>query len=460
MVKSASIYDTGNFKLYYIQMQDFLKHFKEYARLPEMKVFWPFLFLVILIMVIDYMYLSLSWSIVNAMIFISVGIIMFAINVRSAKTKVQLANEKQRVDNIIFSMNDGVMVYDQDFTIKLFNKAAEGIFGISEKEIIGQKISPESAKEPNLGVLTRVIFQSLAPQIIRRSNEGEYPQVADISFDEPHLELRVSTDRMMNESGEITGFLKIVRDRTREVDLVRAKSDFITVAAHQLRTPLSAVNWVLQSLRGENLDVNEKDLVNTGLSASGNLQKIVEDLLNVAKIEEGKFGYNFQKTDLIGFFQSLIEQARPVAKEYNVKVYMELPQEQAMEADIDAERMSLVTANLLENAIKYNVQNGQVVLSIERQTDAPYFLVKVSDTGMGMSQETLDKLFTKFFRGENAVNKEANGSGLGLYMVKNIIRRHGGKIWAESNLNRGTTFYFTIPTDASLIPQREITEAD
>ena len=425
-----------------------------------MKVFWPFLFLVFIILVIDYAYLNLFWSAVSAMILVSVGVIMFVTNVRSAKTKVQLINEKQRVDNIIFSMNDGVVVYDRDFEIKLFNKAAEGIFGISEKEVLGRKISPESVKEPNLGVLTRVIFQSLAPQIIRRSNEGEYPQVVDISFTDPHLELRVSTDRMLNESGEISGFLKIVRDRTREVDLVRAKSDFITVAAHQLRTPLSAVNWVFQSMRGEKLDAGEKDLVNTGLSASGNLQKIVEDLLNVAKIEEGKFGYNFQKTDLVAFFQSLIGQALPVAKEYNVKVYMEPPQEQVMEADIDAERMSLVAANLLENAIKYNVANGQVVLSVERQADAPYFLVKVSDTGMGMSQETLDKLFTKFYRGENAANKEANGSGLGLYMVRNIIRRHGGKIWVESNLNRGTTFYFTIPTDSSLIPQRETAEAD
>lgn len=441
-------------------MDDFLKNFKEYARLPEMKVFWPFLFLVFLILVIDYVYLNLFWSVVSAMILISVGAMMFATNVRSARTKVQLTDEKQRVDNIIFSMNDGVIVYDRDFTIKLFNKAAEGIFGISEKEILGQRISPESVKTPNLGVLTRVIFQSLAPQIIRRSNEGEYPQVADISFEDPHLELRVSTDRMMNEAGEIAGFLKIVRNRTREVDLVKSKSDFITVAAHQLRTPLSAVNWVFQSLRKEKLDSGEKDLVNTGLSASGNLQKIVEDLLNVAKIEEGKFGYNFQKTDLVAFFQSLIEQALPVAKEYNVRVYMEPPQEGQMMADVDIERMSLVVANLLENAIKYNVPNGKVVLSIAKQADLPYFQVKISDTGMGMSRETMDGLFTKFFRGENALAKETNGSGLGLYIVKNIVIRHGGQIWAESELNRGTSFYFTIPADASLIPQREIAGLD
>ncbi len=437
-----------------------MKNFRGYVKLPEMKIFWLFLFLAMLILAVDVAYLNPFWTAVSAAILISVGAIMFAANIRAAGTKVQLVNEKRRVDNIISSMSDGVVVYDQEFSVKLFNRAAEGIFGITPAEIIGQKISPESVKNPRLEVLAKVIFQSLAPQIIHRSNDSEYPQIVDISFEDPHLELRVSTDRMTDERGNITGFLKIIRDRTREVDLVRAKSDFITVAAHQLRTPLSAVNWALQGLKGEKLEAGALDLVSTGLAASGNLLKIVEDLLNVAKIEEGKFGYNFQKTDLVAFLQSLIEQASPVAKEYSVKVYMEPPQEQVMEADIDVERMSLVLANLLENAIKYNVSNGQVVLGLSRKPDAPYFEVRVSDTGMGMSQETLNKLFTKFYRGENALTKEANGSGLGLYMVKNIIRRHGGEIRVESVLNRGTSFYFTIPTDASLIPQREMAVND
>lgn len=437
-----------------------IKNFKEYLRLPEMKILWLFLFLVALILIVDVIYLNPLWTAVSAMILLSVGIIMFAMNIRAAKNKVQLINETRRMDDIISSMNDGVVVYDQDFVVQLFNRAAEGIFGITAKEVIGQKISPESVRNQRLEMLTKVIFQSLAPQILRRSPEGEYPQIVDITFEEPQHDLRVTTDRMTDDRGNITGFLKIVRDRTREVELVKSKSDFITVAAHQLRTPLSAISWAIQGLNKEKLSDEQKDLVNAGLSAASNLQKIVEDLLNVAKIEEGKFGYNFQKTDIIVFLQNLLNQAAPVAKEYSVKVYMETPPEPEMFVEIDAERMSLVAANLLENAIKYNVPNGQVVVSVQRQAEAPYLQINIADTGMGMTQETMDKLFTKFYRGANVVAKEANGSGLGLYIVKNVIRRHGGQIWVESEINRGTTFHFTIPTESSLIPQREMAVND
>ncbi len=441
-------------------MKHFFDNLREYMRLPEMRVFWLFLFLVLLILVVDAVYLTIFWTAVSAVILFSVGVVMFVTNIRSAATKVQLMNEKQRVDNIILSMGDGVMVYDPEFRVQLFNRSAEQIFGLTAQEIVGQMITPESVRNPKLETLAKVIFQSLAPQVIRRSPEGEYPQVADLSFDEPHLELRVTTDRMLKEDGSVAGFLKIVRDRTHEVDLVRAKSEFITVAAHQLRTPLSAINWTFQSLNNENLTDPQKELVNTGLAASTNLLKIVEDLLNTARIEEGKFGYNFQKTDVVAFLQNLLNQASVVAKEYNVKVYMERPPEAAMAAEMDAERMGLVVANLLENAIKYNVQNGQVVVSVERRTDGPFVQVNIADTGVGMSSETKDKIFTKFYRGDNAITKEANGSGLGLYIAKNIIRRHGGQIWVESELNRGTTFHFTMATDPGAVPQREMAVED
>lgn len=437
---------------------DFIKNFKEYLKLPEMKIFWLFLFLIGLVLIIDAVFLDLFWTIISALILFSAGGIMFFANIQSSKTSVRFESEKPRVDSIISGMKDGIIVYDQDFIVRLFNSGAENIFNLRAGEIIGKKLSPESARDPKLEVLTKIIFQSLAPQVVRQSAENEYPQTADLSFTEPSLELRVTTDRIHDERGNITGFLKIVRDQTREIELLKSKSEFITVAAHQLRTPLSALNWSFQSLSKENLNDSQKELVQTGLGASANLLKIVEDLLNVAKIEEGKFGYNFQEINLAVFLQELVGQSLSVAKAYGVKVYMEPAQEQFLMVNVDAERISLAVANLLENAIKYNVPNGKVVLSIERQAGAPYLQVNVSDTGLGMSKETMDKLFTKFFRGENAVAKETDGSGLGLYMVKNIIRRHGGKIWVESELNRGTTFHFTLPTDPKLIPQREISD--
>ena len=159
---------------------------------------------------------------------------------------------------------------------------------------------------------------------------------------------------------------------------------------------------------------------------------------------------------IVIFLESAINQRGPIAKEYNVRSYMENPAESPIMATVDPEKLVIAVSNLLENAIKYNIPNGQVVLSVEQRKDKPFIRINVADTGMGISEEDLNKLFTKFFRGEKAVSRVTEGSGLGHYMVKNIIRRHGGEIWAESVVGRGSVFHFTLPTDPGLIPQREI----
>lgn len=439
-------------------MKDIIKNFKQYIKLPEMKIFWLFLFLVFLIFLIDLLYLEPLWVLISLMIFISIGILIFAVNVRAAKSNAKSKTEKRQFDNIISSMTDWIIIYDQDFKILLFNEAAESIFNVKSKEIIEKKLTPESIRDSKLEILAKIIFQSLAPTVIRQSPEGVYPQIVDISFDEPRLELRVITDRILDEQKQVTGFLKIVHDRTREMELLKSKNEFIAVAAHQLRTPLSAVNWALESLRKESLNESQKELADTGFAASNNLLKIVEDLLQIAKIEEGKFGYQFQKIDIVKFLQSAIEQAALVAREYKVRVYMEPPAESSIMLEVDPEKLGLALSNLLENAIKYNVENGRVVISIERRIDSPFIQINIADTGIGVSKEDLEKLFTKFFRGENAKTKETEGSGFGLYIVKNIIKRHGGQIWAESELGRGSIFHFTLATDPRLIPQREVKE--
>ena len=296
----------------------------------------------------------------------------------------------------------------------------------------------------------------MAPLVVRQSPEGLYPQIVDISFNDPILELRVITDRVKDENGQPAGFLKIIHDQTREVELLKSKSSFITVAAHQLRTPLSAVIWAYQSLQNDKLSDSQKELIQTGLAAANNLLKIVEDLLNISKIEEGMFGYNFKKIDLVSLLNSILDQTIPVAKEYNVNVYMETPAESVLEIEADVEKLTLAISNLLENSMKYNVPNGQVVVSLEKKTDAPFVEVRVADTGMGIPKEDLDKIFTKFFRSEGALKKETGGSGLGLYIVKNIINRHGGQVWVESEVSRGSIFHFTLPTDPRLIPEKEI----
>ena len=123
---------------------------------------------------------------------------------------------------------------------------------------------------------------------------------------------------------------------------------------------------------------------------------------------------------------------------------------------LDPQKLGVAISNLIDNAVKYNVQNGEVIIGIERLKDKPYVQISVKDTGLGISPEAMSNLFTKFFRAENAVKSVPDGIGLGLYIAKNIIQRHGGEIRAESQVNRGTTFYFTLPTDPKLVPAKEI----
>lgn len=425
---------------------------------PEIVAFYIFLLSAAILLIIGFLFLEFAWFAISLTIVFLSAIALFIVAVRETDANLRLKLEKSRLDNIISSMTDGVIIYDDKFRILLFSGGAETIFNVSSKEVVGKEFLPENVDDPRLGVLARIIFQSLAPLVVRRTPEGVYPQIVDVSFEEPHLELKVITDRIRNESGEEIGFLKIVHDQTREVDLLKSKGEFITVAAHQFRTPLSAVSWAFQSLKNEPLTESQKEIVNTGLAAASNLAEIVEDLLDISRVEEGRFGYNFRRMDVIKFLQSALDQVVPIAREYNINIYMEQPKDAALMVYADPEKLSLVISNLLENAIKYNVANGQVVVSVAQQEGTPFVQINVADTGMGIPEEAMGRLFSKFFRAENAISKETSGSGLGLYITQNIVRKHGGQIWAESAINRGTAFHFTLPTDQRLIPQMAYTK--
>src|SRR3990167_8729827 len=260
-----------------------------------------------------------------------------------------------------------------------------------------------------------------------------------------------------DNSFKIMVFMKVIQDRTREVELFKTQSDFITVAAHQLRTPLTGINWVFETLsKKEDLAEEVKEMAKSGLLAAGRLLKTVNDLLDVSKMEEGRFGYNFTEINIIEFIAGGLKNAEVLAKEYGIKLYFDPGPEPAVKIPVDTDKLGMALSNLIDNAIKYNVTGGSVTVKIERLPDKPYLKISVKDTGVGIPTEDMDKLFTKFFRAQNAVGLKTEGTGLGLYIVKNIVNRHGGVIWAESILGRGTIFYFTLPTDPSLIPTKEI----
>ncbi|MBI4993644.1 hypothetical protein HZC33_01645 [Candidatus Wolfebacteria bacterium] len=441
-------------------MDNFKQKFSQYIKMPEMRPFWYFLPFVIGFFIVEgieetfHVQSSLIF-IFNSLFFIAIAIFLFIISLRLARANLEVKLEHNELSSIISTLQSGIVAYDPNFKITIFNKIAEGIFGLRSDEIIGKIFTPENIKEPRLKLFIQTMFPSLAPAIIKRSDPGVYPQIVDVSFGENRLNLRVATNKIIDPAGNLLGFVKIIVDRTREVELIKSKSEFIGVAAHQLRTPITSLHWMFESLSGESLSDNAKQIVNSGLEQSAFVSKIVNDLLDVSQIEEGRFGFNFGKVNIGFLIDEIIGSAKSFVEEAGIKIFFQKPVE-PIELNVDSQKLSMALYNILDNAVRYNVKNGEVRIDIEKLADKPYVQIAIRDTGIGIPPVEIDKLFTKFFRAENAIRYAPNGSGLALYIAKNIIKRHGGDIRAESEINRGSVFYITLPTDSSLIPPKEI----
>jgi len=241
--------------------------------------------------------------------------------------------------------------------------------------------------------------------------------------------------------------LELARANQKLAELDAAKSDFISVAAHQLRTPLTGIKWAYTALLDKEtgpLNDDQKEIVEKGLASITNSIDLINDLLNVAHVEEGKMDFSFKKQSLIPVAEKALAGIKLVADEKKIAFSSRIPAEKEIpEVNIDTEKMGLVLANILDNAVKYTPNGGRIDFAISQEQG----LVKivVQDSGIGIPKGQKDQLFSKFFRAKNAVSVQTSGTGLGLYMVKKIVDRHGGKIVVDSVEGRGTAIIVTIP---------------
>jgi len=240
--------------------------------------------------------------------------------------------------------------------------------------------------------------------------------------------------------------LELSEANSRLEELDNVKSDFVSIAAHQLRTPLTGIKWSFIALKEKEtgpLNPEQNKIIVNGLDAINHTIVLINDLLNVAHIEEGKFGFNFEKTSILPLIQKNFERFAPLAGEKGVWLEANFTKDNLPPISIDPEKMSLVMDNLLDNAIKYTSPGGKIKLELAYENNQ--IKITVADTGIGIPKSQLDRVFTKFFRGENALLFQTSGSGLGLYMIKNIIDRHCGTISVKSQENKGSIFVIMLP---------------
>jgi signal transduction histidine kinase len=244
-----------------------------------------------------------------------------------------------------------------------------------------------------------------------------------------------------------------VRDRTQELtkaneelqELDKRKSEFLSIAAHQLRTPLSGLKWALNMLiEGDAGPLSDQQKVLLMKSYEGNerLIGLVNEMLQANRIERGVLPLQKVSTQLVDLIDNVLYEVLPIAAKTAVSIHFDHSAAAPPPLVVDPEKMRAVFQNLIENAVKYTRPGGEVHIRVSAAGNTVQFAI--SDNGIGIPAEEQAHIFSRFFRATNAKRVDPNGTGLGLYIAKNIIEMHGGRIWLESSEGKGTTFYFTL----------------
>jgi signal transduction histidine kinase len=242
----------------------------------------------------------------------------------------------------------------------------------------------------------------------------------------------------------VIGF-SITRSFERLAEVARMKSEFISIVSHQLRAPLSNLRWTIDLLLSGRIDqVSEKQITYLGMlkENSQRMEGLVSDLLTVSRLEADDFSFNPKRASLTELVKRLISRFEPFARASNIEIKLTV-KDGLPEILFDPSQIEQVISNLLDNATHYIKGKGLVEIILEKKGEFAYFEIK--DNGIGIPEKDQKYIFEKFFRSENALKSQAQGSGLGLYIAKAIIKKSRGKIDFVSEEGKGTTFWFTLP---------------
>jgi len=357
------------------------------------------------------------------------------------KSLRDIATEKSKIKTIMNSMGDGVLVCDQDGSIVLTNPAANHMFQVSEDDLLG-KLLTEAHLPPELA---SAIDKSL------KTTESAFTSISqELSLgaaEEVHL--RAHTAPVRNDVGEIMGAVTVFQDISYLRELDKMKSEFITMVTHELRAPIAAVEQqltvILNKMAGEVTEKQEQ-LLSRAKERTKGLLDLIKDLLDLSKIEAGKMVQYKEPLSLPEVIQRVVDLMRAEAEHKKIDLQFSAPSETPV---IHADRNSMeeIFTNLISNAIKYTPEQGKVWIVLGEEKG--FVKASVSDTGIGIEEKDLSRIFDKFYRVKTAETRQIVGTGLGLSIVKSIVAAHLGSISVESNVGAGSTFTVLLPKEST-----------
>ncbi len=345
--------------------------------------------------------------------------------------QIALGQAEVQQQALFNSMVEGVLLLDGDARVRLVNQALEHLFGLTG-DIRGRTIMEALRLHELAGLVSRVRVEG---------------QVLGLALELPGLDQRcvqVNATALLDRAGKQQGMILVFHDLTRLKQLENTRQEFVANVSHELRTPLSMIKGYVETLiHGAKDDPNVATrFLQTIEKHADRLTYLMEDLLTISRLESGQIVMNLQKVDLRPLVDDVLNDLQSRAAEKKVILENQAAEELVVRADSD--RIQQVLFNLVDNAIKYGRVEGRVWIQA-RVASERMIEVSVCDNGPGIPPDSIDRVFERFYRVDKARSREQGGTGLGLSIVKHIVQSHGGEVWAESQLEQGTAFFFTLP---------------
>ena len=350
---------------------------------------------------------------------------------RLAESFTMLEAEKRKLEVIMETLSDGILVVDRELKIMMINGAAETILGVGARNVQGRPVM-------------EVVLNHHLVDLIQEVNSREQALESELNLYYPqNRQLQVLLAPLKDETGILAGSVVALHDISQFRHLERVRQDFVANVSHELRTPIATMKALAETLlagakRDEATLVRYLAGINQECDRLGNL---INDLLDLAKLDT-KPEINRELFDLVELLTEVREGFLPTT-DPAPDLILELPASNLPQVLANRGQIKQVVLNLLDNAFKYTPATGQIRLSAYQ--DGDWIKVVVADTGIGIPQEELGRIFERFYRVDKARSRAKGGTGLGLSIVKHIVEGHGGKVEVESRLNQGSVFSFTLP---------------
>lgn len=372
---------------------------------------------------------------------------LHAVQLTRQKSPVQLEKEGwylRSFQQTVEAASDHISITDENGDILYVNPALELATGLSRAEVIGKKVG---SKQLWGGLMDQKFYERLW-KTIKEEKRPFGGHVRNKRHDGQVYDAFLTTIPIVDKEGIIQAYVGVEHDITKERKFDRAKTEFVSLASHQLRTPLSTIGWYAEMLlsgdAGE-INADQKLYLDEIYRANRRMVELVNAFLNVSRLELGSFIVEPEAVSMVPVCEGVIADEKPNIERRKIILETNFGKDIPI-IHADPKLLRVIFQNLISNAIKYTPEAGTVLVGIELEADRRNVHISVKDTGYGIPKDQHDKIFTKLFRADNVKVRETDGTGLGLYIVKSIIDHSKGKVWFESELNKGTTFHVMIPT--------------